>query len=56
MLRVNVSAPTRSADVWWQVRKRTAVTIAPTPLTCKRQKFNAIVNTLRAHSADVSAR
>jgi len=26
------------------------------PMMCKKQKFNAIANTLCAHSADVSAR
>ena len=56
MLRANVSAPTRNANVWWQVRKRTAVTIAPMPMMCKKQKFNAIANTLRAYSANVSDR
>jgi len=50
MLKDNTSARTRRANAQWRIEKRTAVTIALTPPTSTRPKFNVIANTLRVHS------
>jgi len=50
MPKDNTSALTRRANVQWRIQKRTAVTIALTPPTCTKPKFNVIASTLRVHS------
>ena len=45
MFKVNGSAPIRLADALSQLPKRTAASIAPKPIACRRQKFNAIAST-----------
>ena len=52
MLKVNEGAPIRHANAQSQLRRRTAVSIVPKPIAYRRQKFNAIANTIPAHSTE----
>jgi len=52
VLKVNESAPIRLANAQSQLRRRTAASIAPKPIACRRQKFNAIASTIPAHATD----
>ncbi len=42
---VHVLPDDLSANAQSQLRRRTAVSIAPKPIACRRQKFNAIAST-----------
>jgi hypothetical protein len=48
MFKVNESARIRIANAPLQLRRRTAASIVPRPIAYKRQKFNAIANTILA--------
>ncbi len=48
MFKVNESARIRLADALSQLRRRTAASIVPKPIACKRQKVNAIASTTLA--------
>jgi len=52
MLKVNEGAPIRLANAQSQLRRRIAASIAPKPITCRRQKFNAIASTIPARSTE----
>jgi hypothetical protein len=52
MLKINESAPIRLANAQSQLRRRTAVSIAPKPIAYGRQKFSAIANTIPARSTE----
>ncbi len=52
MLKVNESAPIWPANAQSQLRRRTAVSIAPKLTACGRQKFNAIASTIPARSTE----
>src|SRR6266581_1408226 len=52
MLKVNESAPIWPANAQSQLRRRTAVSIAPKLTACGRQKFNAIASTIPAPSTE----
>src|SRR6266568_4077701 len=52
MLKVYESAPIRPANAQSQLRRRTAVSIAPKLTACGRQKFNAIASTIPAPSTE----
>src|SRR5216684_4111191 len=52
MLKVNESAPIRLANAESQLRRRTAASVAPKPIACRRQKFNASASTIPARSTE----
>jgi hypothetical protein len=52
MLKVNESAAILPANAPSQLRRRTAAPIAPRPIVCGRQKFNAIASTNPASSTE----
>jgi hypothetical protein len=48
MLKVNESAAIPLASAQSQLRRRTAVSIVPKLMACRRQKFNVIASTIPA--------
>lgn len=54
MLKISTSALIQCANAWWEARRDTAVTIAPTLMMRRKPKFSVIASTLRALSAKVS--
>jgi hypothetical protein len=52
MLKINESAAIPLANAPSQLRRRTAASIAPKPIACGRQKFNAIASTNPASSTE----